>query len=103
MSVLIYDINFRGSELLVWYGIEYAKELGLDDNKDEERISEKIDLKTDENESEESSEEEGLETNGLLVKEQSDVENLIGNFLISYNWYEYLYKNRVAIVPWFLP
>ena len=79
-------MNFRGSELLVWYGSEYAKELGLDDNKEEER-SEMVDLKTDENESEESLEEEGIEINDLLAEDESDVENLIGKFLISYNWY----------------
>ena len=50
-------MNLRGSELLVWYGTEYAKKLGIDDNKEEERSPEKIDLKTDEIEMENISEE----------------------------------------------
>ena len=52
-----------------------------------------IDLKTDENRMKKTSEKVVHKTNDLLAKEKSDAENLIGNFLISYNWYEYLYKN----------
>ena len=85
MSVLIYDINFRGSELLVWYGTDYAKELGIDDNKEKKKSPEMIDLKTDENKMKKTSEKVVNKTNGLLAKEKSGA----GNFLISYNWYEF--------------
>ena len=89
MSVLIYDINFRGSELLVWYGTDYAKELGIDDNKEKKKSPKMIGLKTDENKMKKTSEKVVQKTNDLLAKEKSDAENLIGNFLISYNWYEF--------------
>ena len=67
--VLIYDLNFSESELLVWYGPEYAKELGLQtDDDDKEKSWKELERKTDEKGLEESLKDIALETDDCAEK-----------------------------------
>ena len=114
LVVLMYDLNSSGSELLVWYGPEYAKELGLQTDDDKEKSWKELERKTDEKGLEESLKEIAFDTEDCVekkmiskdqvcklketslkdfrlktdhIKEQTSSRNeiLTGNLLIRYN------------------